>query len=140
MRLADQPVVFRPLMLSTWSPGLKKSPPLRSKPDSVGPLLRSKSTSVPGHLSPIFAVILFDQQLGVGVLERADQGGRGALIEVTFTQRVDVVAVDGRDDVLEEPRLLVDPTIGRRGGPEQPSAADERNRHDGGERDPTRTG
>ena len=112
-------------MLRTSSPGLEGRPwsPARSptpwRPAEVEVDLGA------GHLPLVLAVGLLDQQLGIGVLQRADQGVGGALVEVAFAQGVDVVAVDRADDVLEEAGLLVDPALGRRLGAEQPAAAEE---------------
>ena len=70
----------------------------------------------PGHLPLVFAVRLVDQQLGVGILEAGHKGFGRPFVEVSLAQGIDVVVIDGTDDFLEEPRLLIDPAPRRRPG------------------------
>ena len=105
-----------------------------------------------GHLPLVLAVGLVDQQLRIGILEAGHQRFGRALVEVTLAQGIDVVVIDRADDVLEEPRLLVDTAPRRRLGAhdavdqrrgvveKEPAAAQAGNRHDRGERQPARPG
>ena len=118
-RRADQPAVFLTVDAQDDVAGRKGAPSTAE----AGPVGQADIHLSAGHLALVLAVALPGKQLGVGVVQGSNQGlGRG-LVEVALAYGIDVVAVDGADDVFEEAGLLVDGTLRRCFSAKQPSSS-----------------
>src|SRR6185503_7710582 len=87
----------------------------------------------------VLAVALPGEQLGIGIPQGGNQGLGGRLIQVTLGQRIDVVGMDGGDDILEQTSLLIDGPVRGRLPAEQPASTDDGEHEDGYEAAPPRS-